>query len=197
MLQHLRPAVAMIVLFTLLTGIAYPLAVTGLARLAFPFQAGGSLLKAADGRIVGSALLAQGFARPGYLHPRGSAAGAGYDATNSSGSNLGPMDKKLITAVGAAADGLRKENPGGALIPPDAVTQSGSGLDPDVSPGNAALQATRIAKARGVAVGEVQALIVRDTAGPALGFIGQPHVNVLAVNRDLDHRYPIGAPARK
>ena len=194
MLSHLRPAIAMIVLFTLLTGVAYPLAITGVAKLAFPYQANGSLVTRPDGRVAGSALIAQGFAKPEYLHPRGSAAGTnGYDATSSSGSNLGPMDPKLATAVAAAAAALRKENRSGA-IPADAVTQSGSGLDPDISPQNAAFQAPRVAKARGLSVGEVQALIAQSTEHPALGFIGQPSINVLAVNRALDAR--TGLPRR-
>ena len=186
MLSHLRPAVVMIALFTLLTGLAYPLAITGLARLALPHQAGGSLVTGPGGKVVGSALIAQGFAKPDYLHPRGSAAGTnGYDATSSSGSNLGPMDPKLATAVAAAAATISKDAPS-ALIPSDAVTQSGSGLDPDISPQNAALQAPRIAKARNEAVEDVQAVIARNTVQPALGFIGQPYVDVLAVNRALD-----------
>ena len=188
MLSHLRPAIVMIALFTLLTGVAYPLAITGVAKLAFPYQAQGSLLTRPGGQVVGSALLAQGFARPEYLHPRGSAAGTnGYDATSSSGSNLGPMDPKLATSVASVANALRKENPT-SVIPADAVTQSGSGLDPDISPQNAAFQAPRIAKARSLPVSEIKALIARNTEQPALGFIGQPSVNVLAVNRALDAR---------
>jgi K+-transporting ATPase ATPase C chain len=189
LLAHLRPAVAMIGLFTLVTGVAYPLVVTGVATTALPFQAQGSLIKDAHGQVVGSALLAQGFAKPGYLHPRGSAAGNGYDATASSASNLGPMDKKLIDRVAGDAAKIKAEAPGRA-IPADAVTQSGSGLDPDISPKNAALQAPRIAKARGVATASVQSIIDRLTTPPALGFIGQPAVNVVAVNRALDTQYP-------
>ena len=186
MLAHIRPAVVMIALFTLLTGVIYPLAITGIAQVVFPHQANGSLVTGPGGKVVGSALIAQGFAKPQYLHPRGSAAGTnGYDATSSSGSNLGPMDPKLATAVASAAAAIRKDDPT-AAIPSDAVTQSGSGLDPDVSPGNAAMQAPRIAKARGMAAEDVQAVIARNTAQPALGFIGQPSVNVLAVNRALD-----------
>src|SRR5579875_4099117 len=140
MFALVRPAVVMIALFTLLTGILYPLAVTGLASVALPFQAGGSLLRRGDGTVVGSALIAQGFAKPQYLHPRPSAAGSnGYDATSSGGSNLGPMDPKLAKAVGDAATEVRKAD-GDAAVPADAVTQSGSGLDPDISPENAALQ---------------------------------------------------------
>lgn len=190
MLSHLRPAVAMIVLFTLLTGLAYPLAVTGIAQALLPHQANGSLLTAPGGAVVGSELIAQSFARPQYLHPRASAAGSGgYDATSSAGSNLGPMDPKLAASVKTAADALRKENPA-AAIPADAVTQSGSGLDPDVSPENARLQAPRIAAARHADLAAVQAVIDERTRGPALGFLGQPHVDVLAVNRALDQRLP-------
>jgi K+-transporting ATPase ATPase C chain len=185
MIAQIRPAIVMILLFTLLTGLAYPLAVTGVAGLALPFQAGGSLLKGAGGQVIGSALIAQGFASPRYLHPRGSAAGNGWDATASSGSNLGPMDKKLIARVVADAAALAKENPGVA-IPADAVTWSGSGLDPDISPENAAFQAPRIAKARDLPLDTVQAVIAAHTKAPLLGFIGQRTVNVLAVNRALD-----------
>jgi K+-transporting ATPase ATPase C chain len=190
MLTHIRPALVMIVLFTILLGLAYPLAITGVAGLILPHQAGGSLIRSPDGAIQGSELIAQGFARPEYLHPRGSSAGNGYDATASSPSNLGPMDKKLADRIAGDADALRKEAPG-APIPADAVTQSGSGLDPDVSPENAARQAPRIAKARGVPATQVQAVIDRSTKRPALGFIGQPHVNVLTVNRALDVQYPL------
>ena len=138
-----------------------------------------------------SSLIAQGFAKPEYLHPRPSAAGNGYDPMNSGGSNLGPMDQKLIDRVKGDADALRKANPGQA-IPADAVTTSGSGLDPDITPANALMQAPRIAAARGARVSEVRAAINGATGGPFLGFIGQPHVNVLAVNRALDGLYPMG-----
>jgi len=188
-IQHLRPAVVMTALFTLLTGVAYPLAVTGVAQLALPFQANGSLVRDAVGRVQGSALIAQDFAGPGYLHPRPSAAGNnGYDATSSSGSNLGPMDPKLADRIKGDAKGLAADDP--RLIPADAVTTSGSGLDPDVSPENAARQAARIAAARGMSVTEVRGVLARYTEGPALGFIGQPRVNALLVNRALDHDRP-------
>ena len=196
MLSSLRAAVATVALFILLTGLAYPLAVTGMAQLLSPHQANGSLLRGADGRVVGSALIAQAFARPEYLHPRGSSAGSnGYDATSSSGSNLGPMDPKLATSVAAAAAALRKENPS-AAIPADAVTNSGSGLDPDISPENAAFQAQRIAAARGLPVSVVKAKIAQGAEPPILGFIGQPHVNVLVVNRALDAEHPLTSTRR-
>jgi K+-transporting ATPase ATPase C chain len=192
-LTYLRPAIVMMVLLTILTGLIYPLAMTGILGAAFPGQAGGSLLVDPKGHVIGSALLAQGFARPEYLHPRPSAAGAGYDPMNSSGSNLGPLDQKLIDRVkGDAAAIAKADGPG--IIPADAVTTSGSGLDPDISPANAHLQAGRIAARRGAAVSEILAVIDAETRQPVLGFIGEPAVNVLAVNRALDARYPVAQP---
>ena len=191
MMQHVRPALVMMVLFTLLLGLGYPLAMTGVAGVIFPSQAGGSLVRDAAGQVIGSSLIAQGFTRPEYLHPRPSAAGNGYDPMNSGGSNLGPLDQKLIDRVKGDAASIRKDD-GPGDIPADAVTTSGSGLDPDVSPENAQLQSARIAKARGMTQSEALALIGAHTDGPVLGFIGQPHVNVLEVNRALDARYPVG-----
>lgn len=192
MLSHLRPAIVSMGLFTALLGLAYPLAVTGVAQAAFPAQANGSLVRDAKGAVVGSALIGQAFTQPGYLHPRPSAAGAnGYDASASSGSNMGPLNEALATRVKTDADALRAENPG-AVIPADAVTTSGSGLDPDISPDYARFQAPRIAKARGASVAAVQAVIDGQVQGQLLGFIGQPRVNVLAVNRALDARFPKG-----
>lgn len=193
MLQHLRPAIVMMALFTLLLGLAYPLAMTGAAGLIFPVQAGGSLVRNASGQVVGSALIAQGFAKPEYLHPRESAAGNGYDPTSSGGSQLGPLDQKLIDRVKGDAATIGKDA-GGLQIPADAVTTSGSGLDPDVSPANARMQAARIAKARGVPTAEVQTVIDAHTQGPGLGFLGEPTVNVLAVNRALDASLPEAHP---
>ena len=181
----IRPALALILLFILVTGVAYPLAVTGLAGAILPFQAGGSLIKDAHGKVIGSVLIAQDFAAAGYLHPRGSAAGSGWDGANSGATNLGPLDPKLAARVARDAEALAKENPG-RPIPADALTWSGSGLDPDVSPLNAAFQAPRIARTRGVRLDQVQAVIDANTQGPLLGFIGQPRVNVLEVNRGLD-----------
>ena len=191
MMQHIRPALATMVLFTVILGLGYPLAMTGVAGAIFPNQAGGSLIKDANGQVIGSALIAQGFAKPEYLHPRPSAAGNGYDPMNSAGSNLGPLDQKLIDQVKTNAAAIRKDD-GPGDIPADAVTNSGSGLDPDISPTYAHLQAARIAKARGRSVSEVLAVVDEVTEGQTLGFIGQPHVNVLAVNRALDARYPAG-----
>jgi K+-transporting ATPase ATPase C chain len=185
MLSHLRPALVSTGLFTVLLGLAYPLTVTGVAQAAFPAQANGSLVKDAKGTIVGSTLIAQAFARPEYLHPRPSAAGNGYDASASGGSNMGPLNDKLIAREKTDAATLRAENPG-VSIPADAVTTSGSGLDPEISPAYARFQAPRIAKARGLTTGDVEAVIARHQEGRLLGFIGQPRVNVLLVNRDLD-----------
>ncbi|WP_066685439.1 potassium-transporting ATPase subunit KdpC [Caulobacter sp. CCH9-E1] len=189
MLSHLRPALVSMGLFTALLGLAYPLAVTGVAQVVFPTQANGSLVRDAGGRVVGSALIGQAFAKPEYFHGRPSSAGNGYDATASSGSNMGPLNDKLIGREKVDAAALRAENPG-AVIPADAVTTSASGLDPDISPANARFQALRIAKARGVPENEVMALIDGQLQQPLLGFIGQPRVNVLALNRALDARFP-------
>ena len=190
MLSHLRPALVSTGLFTILLGLAYPLAVTGVAQAAFPAQANGSLVRDAKGAVVGSALIGQVFTQPGYLHPRPSAAGAsGYDASASSGSNMGPLNEALAKRIKTDADALRAENPG-VPIPADAVTTSGSGLDPEISPEYARFQAPRIAKARGAPVAVVETLIDGQVQGRLLGFIGQPRVNVLAVNRALDARLP-------
>jgi potassium-transporting ATPase KdpC subunit len=197
MLAHIRPAIVMMVLFTLLTGLIYPFAMTGIAGIAFPAQAGGSLVHDAKGNVIGSSLIAQGFAKPEYLHPRPSAAGNGYDPTSSGGSNLGPMDPKLSTRMTADAATYRKDNPTATIIPADALTTSGSGLDPDVSPANAQMQAARIATSRGVSVAQVQAIIDADTQAPVLGFLGDPRVNVLAVNLALDAKYPVAQPRGK
>lgn len=190
MLSHLRPALVSMGLFTVLLGLAYPLAVTGVAQAAFPAQANGSLVRDASGRVIGSALIGQAFAKPEYFHGRPSAAGSGYDASGSSGSNMGPLNETLIARQKADAAALRSENPR-AMIPADAVTTSASGLDPDISPANARFQAPRVAKARGVPEREVTALIDGQVQSPLLGFIGQPRVNVLALNRALDARYPL------
>ena len=188
MVNQLRPALVMTALFTLLLGLAYPLAVTGIAQVAFPDQANGSLVRDAGGKVVGSSLIGQPFVGATYLHPRPSAAGDGYDAAASSGSNMGPLNPDLIARVAESAQTIRAED-GPGVIPADAVTTSGSGLDPDVSPAYARLQAARIARARGVSVQQVQSIIDAHIEGGFLGFIGQPHVNVLLTNRALDARF--------
>jgi potassium-transporting ATPase KdpC subunit len=193
MLRSLRPAIVMIALLTLLLGVAYPMAVTGVAQTAFPTQANGSLVRNADGAVVGSALIGQPFSEARYLYPRPSAAGDGYNAAGSSGSNLGPLNPDLKARVAEDAAAIRASDGPGA-IPADAVTTSASGLDPDISPAYARLQAQRIATARGVPLQEIQAVIDQQVEGPLLGFIGQEHVNVLMTNRALDARFPV-APA--
>lgn len=191
MLNQLRPAIVMVALFTLLLGLAYPLAVTGVAQAAFPGQANGSLIRDADGAVRGSALVGQSFSEARYLHPRPSAAGDGYDAAASSGSNLGPLNPELAERVQTDADAIRAAT-GATVIPADAVTTSASGLDPHISPAYARLQVARIAEARGVSGDEVRAVIEAHVEGPLMGFIGQPRVNVLITNRALDARFPTG-----
>ena len=185
MFALVRPALAALGLFTILLGLAYPLAITGVAQAAFPAQANGSMIRVGN-QPIGSRLIGQAFARPQYLHGRPSAAGAeGYDASASSGSNLGPLNPDLFKRIKDTAAALRREDDVTAL-PADAVTTSASGLDPHVSPANAAMQAARIAAARGVRVDQVQAVIARHVEGRTFGVLGQPRVNVLETNLDLD-----------
>jgi potassium-transporting ATPase KdpC subunit len=193
MLALLRPALVSMGLFTLILGLAYPLAVTGIAQMLLPAQADGSLIRR-DGQVVGSALIGQAFTRPSYLHGRPSAAGRdGYDASASSGSNLGPLHEDLIARVRENAEALRAEA-AGAVIPSDAVTTSASGLDPDISPDYAELQAARIAGARGVPVARVREVIAGHVQGRTLGLLGQPRVNVLQTNLALDAAFGRGQP---
>ena len=169
---------------TFLLGVAYPLVVTGFAHALFHDNANGQLVQR-DGHIIGSAIIAQGFASDRYFHPRASAAGTGYDAANSGGTNLGPTNKKLIDTVRAATDAARKENPG-AVVPVDLVTTSASGLDPHISPENALFQVPRVAHARNISQAELRVLVSQHTEGRQLGFLGEPRVNVLLLNLDLD-----------
>ena len=191
MLRQLQPALRMTILLTVLTGLIYPAIVTGVCQVLFRHQANGSLV-AQNGQVIGSSLLGQNFTRPEYFHPRPSAAGTdGYDPTASSGSNLGPTNQKLFDRVKAAAEQFRKDNPDySGPIPADALTASGSGLDPEISIANANAQAARVAKARGAAAGMVEALIASATKGRDLGFLGEPRVNVLELNMDLDRQLP-------
>jgi K+-transporting ATPase ATPase C chain len=182
------PAVALSVVFTALTGLLYPLVITGVAQTVFPGRADGSLLER-DGRVVGSRLIGQAFSGPGYFHPRPSAAGDGYDAMASGPSNLGPTNPKLLDAVRGRIAAYRSENRlrRDQRVPVDAVTASASGLDPHISPANARLQARRVARARRLDLGRVLALVAEHTHGRALGFLGEPGVNVLELNLGLDN----------
>jgi K+-transporting ATPase ATPase C chain len=191
MVTHLRTAILMVVVLTILLGIIYPLVMTGIAQVLFPSQANGSLVRDTSGNVIGSALLGQNFTQPQYFHPRPSAAGSdGYDATASGGSNLGPTNQKLIDAVKDRTDAYRQENglAADAPVPVDAVTTSASGLDPDISPANALLQANRVAQARGLSVDQVRSLVNQYTEGRTLFVLGEPRVNVLKLNLALDGR---------
>jgi K+-transporting ATPase ATPase C chain len=195
MLAQLRPAIVSTILFTLFLGVGYPLAITGLAHLAMPAQAEGSLIKGAHGEVIGSSLIGQAFAKPEYLHGRPSAAGKGYEANNSGGSNYGPLNPDLAKRIKGDADALRAST-GSSFVPADAVTTSGSGLDPDISPAYALLQAKRIAASRGADPARVSAFIAGRVQSPFLGFIGQPRVNVLTTNLALDAAFAkVHAPA--
>jgi potassium-transporting ATPase KdpC subunit len=188
---QLSPGLRINLFLTLLLGVIYPLAMTGICQLAFPRQANGSLVTA-QGKPVGSLLIGQNFAKPEYFQPRPSAAGNdGYDPMASGGSNYGPTSQKLIDRIKAAESKFRKENPDyHGPIPADLLTASGSGLDPDISPDSAAAQAPRIAKARGIPEDRVNRLITQYTQQPDLGLLGEPRVNVLSVNLALDGSSP-------
>ncbi len=190
MLQQLAPAFRMTLLLTVLTGLIYPGVITGLCQVLFNKQANGSLVSQ-NGQIIGSSLLGQNFTRPEYFHPRPSAAGNdGYDPSSSTGSNLGPTSQKLYDRVKASADQFRKENPAySGPIPADALTASGSGLDPHISVANALAQASRVAKARGASTATIESLIGSAKEGRDLGFLGEPRVNVLQLNLQLDHQF--------
>jgi potassium-transporting ATPase KdpC subunit len=187
--RQLVPALLAFLVLTVLTGLAYPLAMTGVAQVAFPNRADGSLIKR-DGKVVGSRLIGQNFAAAHYFHPRPSAAGDGYDAMSSSASNLGPSNPALIAEVRKRMTEYRNENDlsAGTAVPVDAVTASGSGLDPHISKANALLQAPRVARARGLSLADVLTLVNKHTDGRPLGFLGEPGVNVLELNLALDSR---------
>jgi K+-transporting ATPase ATPase C chain len=197
-MRALMISIKMTIVLTILLGIIYPLAMTGLANVLFPHQAQGSLIEH-DGKVVGSELIGQTFAAPGYFHSRPSAAGdKGYDASNSSASNLGPTNKTLISTVQQRLKDVLESNPGtnASEVPIDLVTSSGSGLDPEVSPAAADIQVARVAKARGIGEDDVRLLIRQNTRARYLGVLGEPGVNVLTLNLALDKLAPPKAQAR-
>jgi len=188
-MKNLLTATLMTIVTTILFGLIYPLAVTGIAQLAFPDKANGQLIKRPDGTIIGSRIIGQPFSGPGYFHPRPSAAGTGYDAGASSGSNLGPTNQKLIGRVKTDVATLNSENPG-KPIPIDLVTTSASGLDPHISPAGADFQTPRVARERGMSENEVTLLVAKHTEGRTFGILGEPRVNILLLNLELDERKP-------
>ena len=195
MKKNLITAILMTLVTTILLGLIYPFVVTGLAQVIFPDKANGQLIRNADGTVVGSRLIGQPFSSPGYFRSRPSAAGAsGYDASASSGSNLGPTNQKLIDRVKADVEKLQTENPG-KPVPVDLVTTSGSGLDPHISPAGAEFQVPRVARERGMSEAEVRNVVAAHTEGRQFGFLGEARVNVLELNLDLDHKKPMsGSP---
>ena len=188
--KQLWPALAMTIALMIITGGIYPGVVTVLAQLLFPRQANGSLIVTANGAVTGSALIGQAFSRREYFHPRPSAAGNGYDDTASSGTNRGPTDRKLADTllVRAIDSAVSQDSAVRGKVPSDMVTSSGSGLDPDISPANAALQVARVARARAVSVSALKALVATHTRGRQFGFLGEPRVNVLLLNLALDRQ---------
>jgi len=190
-MKNLTTAVLMTVVTTILLGLIYPLAVTVIAQLVFPDKANGQLIRRGDGTIIGSRIIGQPFAGPGYFHSRPSAAGAaGYDAGASSGSNLGPTSQKLIDRVRIDVERVQAENPG-KPVPIDLVTTSASGLDPHITPAGAEFQIPRVARERGLTENDLREIVRAHTEGRTFGLLGEPRVNVLDLNLDLDHRKPM------
>ncbi len=190
-MKNLITAVLMTVVTTILLGLIYPLAVTGLAQVIFPDKANGQLIRGSDGTLIGSRLIGQPFSSPGYFRSRPSAAGAtGYNAGISGGSNLGPTNQKLIDRIKADVERLQAENPD-RPVPVDLVTSSGSGLDPHISPAAAEFQVPRVASERGMIEAEVRTIVAAHTEGRQFGFLGEPRVNVVELNLDLDRMQPM------
>jgi K+-transporting ATPase ATPase C chain len=194
MKKNLSIAVLMTIATTILLGIIYPLVVTGLAQVIFPDKANGQLI-AKDGKIIGSRIIGQGFSSPNYFHPRPSAAGTGYDAANSAGSQLGPTNQKLIDRVKQDTERLQAENPG-KPVPIDLVTTSASGFDPHISPAAAEFQVPRVARERGVSEEQVRQLVAKHTQGRQFVFLGEPRLNFLELNLDLDANQPAKRAAK-
>src|SRR5579859_4842702 len=188
MKRNLLISILMTIATTVLLGLIYPLVVTGLAQVIFPHKANGQLI-VKDGTIVGSSIIGQGFTGPQYFHSRPSAAGNGYDAANSGGSNLGPANQKLLDRVKSDVSAAVSENPG-ALVPIDMVTTSASGFDPHITPANAEFQLPRVAKTRGITPDQLRDLVAQHTEGRQFGVLGEARVNVLELNLDLDSRFP-------
>ena len=188
MKRNLLISILMTIATTVLLGLIYPLVVTGLAQVIFPHKANGQLI-VKDGTVVGSSIIGQGFTGPQYFHSRPSAAGNGYDAANSGGSNLGPTNQKLLDRVKSDVSAAVSENPG-APVPIDMVTTSASGFDPHITPANAEFQLPRVAKTRGITPGQLRDLVAQHTEGRQFGVLGEARVNVLELNLDLDSRFP-------
>ncbi len=192
MLKQIKTAVLITIVLTVLTGIVYPLAITVLSQVLFPKQANGSLITA-NGKVIGSELIGQNFAKPEYFHPRPSAAGNdGYDAASSGGSNLGPTSSALSDRLKASAAAFHKDNPRHTgPFPADLITASASGLDPDISPASANVQVARVAQARGLSSQQMQGLVDANVQGRQFGVLGEPRVNVLKLNLELDRQFPM------
>lgn len=193
MKKNLLISISMTIATTILFGVIYPLVVTGLAQLIFPHKANGQLIEK-DGAVVGSTIIGQGFTSPGYFHSRPSAAGNGWDAANSGGSNLGPTNQKLLDRVKADVATAQADNPG-VPVPIDLVTTSASGFDPHITPAAAEFQLARVAMARGTTVDQLRPLVAKHTEGRQLGFLGEARVNALELNLDLDQQFPMNKQA--
>jgi len=195
MKKNLLISFSMTIATTVLFGLIYPLIVTGLAQLIFPHKANGQLIEK-DGVVVGSSIIGQGFTSPGYFHSRPSAAGNGWDAANSGGSNLGPTNQKLLDRVKGDVATAQVDNPG-TPVPIDLVTTSASGFDPHITPAATEFQLARVSKARGATADRLRALVAKHTEGRQLGFLGEPRVNVLELNLDLDQQFPTNKQAAR